>query len=476
MLPVNPHDAEAMEEAKERALRPDLAEQNLLASMLVDATIAGELAPKLRPDDMARRNHQKVLAAIQSLVERSQDVNLISVRERIDAMPGGLGSIGGFDTLLDLAKSIPTTAHAGFYLQRVQLSAVRRQILGAAQRLTQLALDLDVDEAPVLINRAQELVQSIEVSGSEKTLRSFGEVMYAQANAIQEADEARSQGRRTSVVPTGFYDLDQLVQLTPGKLIVFAARPSMGKSAMAFQIACHVARTVPVLHVTLEMSGEELAGRIYAAELNIDSHAQAYGYVPENRWADLFATAEQYSHLKLYVDDTPAATIPQVEASARKVQILLGEPIGLVLIDYLGLLDGPGRDETAKVGAISRASKRLAKSLGCPVMLLSQLNRKVEERDNKRPQLADLRQSGAIEQDADSVWFAYRDEYYKPDTTEKGIAEIIVPKNRGGGRGTVRLYFDGPKTRFTGIDFKADDAFDPNAFAGQPAVWEGEDA
>lgn len=440
------HEAIAVENLTTQAVEE---EQVLFACFLNDEDIAREYAPRLRPGNMSTPAHQVILPAVQSLLARNAPIDLLSLRDEI-AKGAGLEVIGGYGYLVDLAGSIPTTAHAPYYFAKVLDKSARRELARAAHRIKALAFNLDAKDP---VTSALTMLMNISGDQANSTIRHISEVLQSQYNAIEAAAEARASGQQIAVVSSGFYDFDQLVVLSPKKLIIVAARPAMGKTAWSFQVARSIAKTVPVLHVTLEMAGEELASRVFADEAGISTHQQAHGIVREETWAQMAAILDRYQELNLYIDDAPAATIDQIKAAARRLEAKLGEPLGAIFIDYLGLLDAQGRDDTAKTAAISRASKKLAKELNLPVFLLSQLSRAVESRENKRPQMADLRQSGAIEQDADIVIFLYRDEYYNPATLERGKVEVIIAKHRGGPTATVELHFDAAATRFSDVDY-----------------------
>lgn len=461
MLPVN-YDSERAVQVLALATTADEEEQALLACFLVDEHLARELAPRVRPQDLYRDPHRIVMEAIQRLVSKNQVLDLLALRDEIARQPGGLEAIGGYPFLVDLCSSIPTTAHVMYYFAKVAMTSVRRQLLRATNRINQIAVDLEIEDPA---GAAIAVLLDIETP-QDGTLRLLADVIQDQIARIESAYEAVRSGGKSPVVRSGFYDVDKMIVMGPKKLIIVAGRPAMGKSAWAFQTATHIATTDPVLYVTLEMGGEELAGRIISADVGISANQQATGFVRDEHWTELYAMLERYRDHQLYIEDPPAATIAHVESIARRLMARVGRKLGLVVVDYLGLLDAQGRDDTAKVSAISRGAKKMAQALDVPVMLLSQLSRAVENRDDKRPVLSDLRQSGSVEQDADIVLFLYRDEYYNPKTPNPGKAELLTRKNRGGPVGTVMLRFDGPTTRFADDEFEPPDypaPYDPGA-------------
>lgn len=443
------HDIDE-EEAIQRELLATAAtlhEQALLGKCFLSEDVRLKAIGALRPEDFYRYQHRFIFEAMASLVEQRVPFSIVDLRDELQAK-GRLDQVGGWTYLMSLDESEASSAGVDRHIERIKTTSVRRQLKVVSEAFRSLALD---PEEPDPINKAIGLLLGIEAGKEVSRVRHISDVIMSKVAEVEQAYEARKRGDAPTVIASGFHDLDNKVLLTPQKLIILAARPAMGKSAMAFNIACHVAQSRPVLHVTLEMSGEELASRLIAADLDINPNAQAYGLVDEAQWADLMAYSERYRRHKLYIDDSPAATIEGVEAAALRTQASLREPLGLLVIDYLGLLDADGKDDTAKITKISRGAKRLAKSLNVPVLMLAQLNRGVEGREDKRPQMSDLRQSGAIEQDADVVMFAYRDEYYDPKTDKKGLAELLIRKNRGGSTGTVWLKFDAAKTQFSSV-------------------------
>jgi replicative DNA helicase len=457
-------DAELAMAAEKLATEAVDEEAQLIACFFVDETIAREFAPRLRPEDLTDYAHQCVLRVFQRLIERQEAITVFAVRDKLFSSQKAKNAIeakGGWPWLVDLAASIPTTAHAEHYFAKVRAVSIRRQLARKAYDIKALAFNIEEADP---VSAALGLILSIQ-GMEESKVRHIKDVLRSQINRIEAAHEMVKAGGRPPVAQTGFYDLDQKLAMTGGKLIVVGARPAMGKSAWAFQVACNVAGTDPVLMVTLEMVGEELAARMISADTGLTANQQAYGAVRDDIWPSLMQMEGQYEELELYIQDSPAATIAQIEGAARRLTAHLGRSLGLLVIDYLGLLDGDGKDEQAKVGGISRGAKQMAMRLNIPVVMLSQLSRALESRTDKRPQLSDLRSSGSVEQDADIILFIYRDEYYNPGTDAKGVAEIIAAKNRGGSAGTVSLYFDGPKTKFSNIP-------DPHGY-NLPAIDDG---
>lgn len=431
-------------QAEDLATRAVGHEATLLACAMHNPHVASKVLAELADEDFAHEPHRLIFAAIRACAERNTRPTRLAVEDmlkRHDAI-----DLVGYTYLEELADGIPMIAAAPHAIEQVLEVSKRRQLLRAAREVAAKAIDLACEDP---VGEGFAALLSVNEKRAEEHVRHVSDVMRAQVTSIQAAHDAAAAGR-SALARSGYGDLDSTVILGAGKLLILAARPGMGKSALAWGMATNVARERVVLLATLEMAGEEIASRQIAADLRLSAIAQAAGQVKTRaEWEALYALPNRYDDLKLYIDDAPAATIASIQGAAQRVAAKTGEPVGLVVVDYLGLLDAEGENDTSKVAAISRAAKRMAKTLRCPVIMLAQLNRQVEQRSDKRPMLADLRQSGAIEQDADAVLFVYRDEYYHPDTTEKGVAEVIVAKNRGGASNFVfKLLWRPHETRF----------------------------
>ena len=444
------HTEEQAIQAEAVATRAEDHEATLLTLAMVNGIIAGRVVGELREEDFNRPEHRVVFQAVARVAERGSRVSEIAVVDELRRM-----DLADYvPTVRHLAESSPAEAWAPHALDAVKATAIRRSVLRACRLAAGAALDLD-NEDPIAT--AYDLLSDVQDRHATVTARRFSDVVASQVTAIEAAAVAAAEGR-TTVPTTGFHDLDMATTLGPGKLVILAARPGMGKSALAFNVACNVAENALVILVTLEMAGEELASRYVAEQIGASPREQAIGKLwgGDPTWAHLRALAGNVAHLSLYIADPDSVTMAGIEAVARQVAAKERKPIGMVFVDYLGLVDGKGENETTKTAAISRASKRLARRLRCPVWMLCQLNRAVEQRPDKRPMLADLRQSGAIEQDADIVMFVYREGYYDPTCAEPNKAEILLPKNRGGkANQAVRLRWVPEKTRFYNYEFTA---------------------
>lgn len=420
-------------------------ELTLLACALRFAAVAQRIASDLRVDDFGHPETQAIAGAVVALVERSVNVTELSVTAELKRQWGEEAE----PYIRELAAGAPLVHDAKHSLEVVKDASIRRQGLRALREAAAAMIDLEC-KAP--LSAAYDALMTVDAGHQGDRIRHIGDVVADQVRAIEAAHEAAAAGR-SPLATTGFPDLDERLVMAGGKLIVCAARPGMGKSALSVQVAMHVAQERPVVLVTLEMTGEEIAGRLINATLRLNGRDQAAGRVGAEMWEALQAYQRQFEASKLWVVDPAAVTMAGIGAAVRQVAAKAGAAPGLVVVDYLGLVDAEGENETAKAGAISKASKRLAMELRCPVWMLCQLNRGVEQRADKRPMLSDLRQSGAIEQDADAVLFLYRDDYYHPnDSKFPNTCEVLIPKNRGGATSNdVRLFWRAAATRFESL-------------------------
>jgi replicative DNA helicase len=342
---------------------------------------------------------------------------------------------------------VPTTANVGYYAEIVDETAVRRRLLRAGTEVGSIAMQSDVPVAEVL-DQAEARVFQVAERRVGDGLMPVGPMLQT---ALERIEDLGSRGDEITGLSTGFRDLDRsLAGLQPANLLVIAARPSMGKSAFALNIAQNVAeRGSPVAIFTLEMSREEVVARLLSSMSSVDSHKLRTGQLGPELWQKVVREASRLYQMPLYVDDSADLTVTAIRAKSRRMARRHG--LGLIVIDYLQLMSGPSRSENRQqeIADISRSLKSLARELHVPVIAVSQLNRALEARENKRPRLGDLRESGAIEQDADIVLFIYRDEYYNPEKTEaRGVAEVNVAKHRAGATGTVMMTFAAEFTRF----------------------------
>lgn len=425
------------------------AEQSVLGAMLIEREAIAKVAEFLRPEDFYREAHRLIYAAVLALYNRAEAVDLITLTEQL-RRDDKLEPAGGISYVTSLANSVPTAANIIYHAKIVEEKALLRQLITAATHIAGLGYEAN-DEVLTILDQAERMI--LGVSGRKVTghFIPIKDILMATLDRIEKLYE--SKGSITGL-PTGFVDLDNLTAgLQPSDLILIAARPSMGKTAFVLNIAQNVAIRAKktVAFFSLEMSKEQLVQRMLCSEEGIDAHRLRIGALQEKDWEKLMKAANKLSAAPIYIDDTPGITVTEMRSKARRLKV--EHDLALVIIDYLQLMQGSGRsgrseNRQQEISEISRSLKALARELGVPVIALSQLSRGVEARQNKRPMLSDLRESGSLEQDADIVAFLYRDDYYNPDTENKNLTEIIVAKHRNGPVDTVLLSFLKEYTRF----------------------------
>ncbi|MBA2363399.1 MAG: replicative DNA helicase [Chloroflexia bacterium] len=425
------------------------AEQSLLGSLLLDRDAIIKVAPFLRTDDFYRDAHARVYESIVDLYNRREPPDLITVHEEL-SRSGDAEQIGGASYLTWLMNSVPTSVHVEYYGRIVERTATMRRLIGAGSEIAGIGYEEDTEVGEAMDRAEQTLyrVAQRRSGGDFVTLRD------ALAQFFDRLDYLHQHRGEIVGVPTGFHDLDQLTGgLQRSDLIIVAARPSVGKTAFALSMAASAAikHNQPVGIFSLEMSAEQLVLRLLAMETGIDSHRLRMGYLDEDEWGLLTQAFGKLSEAPIYIDDTAGASSQELRSKARRLHAQAG--VDLILIDYLQLMQG-GRSENRvqEVSEISRGLKGLARELNIPVVALSQLSRAVEQRQDHKPMLSDLRESGSIEQDADVVMFIYREELYNKDTDRKNIADIIVAKHRNGATRDISLRFFGDTTRFTDLE------------------------
>ena len=426
------------------------AEQAIIGSMLTDKDAVISAIEVLKPDDFYREDNKTIYEAILNLYNRSEPIDIITVRAELESM-GRLDNVGGLEYLAELPEKVPTTANAMKYIKIVEEKSTLRNLIKTANEIIELGYNPteDVDD---IMEGAEKKIFNIMQDKDQKGYSPLKDVLV---ESFTQLEELYNRKQHITGVPSGFTDLDYRTAGFHGsELILIAARPAMGKTAFALNIATNAAlrANVPVAVFSLEMSKEQLVNRILCSESMVDSNKVRTGKLDENDWTKLAETIGPLSEAEMYIDDTPGINIMEIRAKCRKLKI--EKNIGLVVIDYLQLIQGTGKRNGSReqeISEISRSLKILAKELDVPVIALSQLSRAAEQRPDHRPMLSDLRESGAIEQDADIVMFLYRDDYYNPDTEKKGIAEVIISKHRGGSTGTVELLWLGSYTKFVNI-------------------------
>ena len=413
---------------------------------MLSAEAANVALEHLSPDDFYKPAHQTIFAAVVALFDSNQPIDAITVADQL-RRGEQLDRVGGIGFLTGLVDSVPTTSNVGYYAEIVDETASRRRLQRAGGAVSDLAFESDRPIAEVL-DAAEAEVFSVADKKIGDGLVAVGPML---TETLERLEELGSRGGEITGLPTGFRDLDRkLAGLQPANLVVIAARPSMGKSALALNIGQNVAEADhPVALFTLEMSRDEVVQRLLSSMASVDSQKIRTGQLSPDQWQKLARQTSRLYGMPFYVDDSPDLTVTAIRAKCRRMKRQHG--LGLVIVDYLQLMQGPIRSDNRQqeIAEISRALKNLARELHVPVIAVSQLNRQLEQRENKRPRLGDLRESGAIEQDADIVVFIYRDEYYNPGEVEKrGAAEVNVAKHRAGATGGVTLTFAAEYTRF----------------------------
>ncbi|MES2353453.1 MAG: replicative DNA helicase [Pseudomonadota bacterium] len=428
------------------------AEQSVLGGLLLDNSAWDRCADLVGERDFYRHDHRVIYRHINKLVEASRPADVITVSESLE-LAGDLANVGGLAYLGGLAKNTPSAANIRRYAEIVRERSVMRRLAEVGTAIADSAYSPAGREARQLLDEAESKVFEIAEQGSRGE-QGFVSLQPLLTQVIERIDELyhRDGGSDVTGTPTGFADLDGMTSgLQPGDLVIVAGRPSMGKTAFSINIAEHVGveEGLPVGVFSMEMGGTQLAMRMLGSVGRLDQHRLRTGRLQDEDWPRLTHAVGKLNEAPIHIDETPALNSLELRARARRLHRQYGK-LGLIVVDYLQLMSSPtqGENRATEISEISRSLKALAKELGVPLIALSQLNRSLEQRPNKRPVMSDLRESGAIEQDADLILFIYRDEVYNPDSQDKGTAEIIIGKQRNGPIGTVRLSFVGEYTRF----------------------------
>ena len=426
------------------------AEQSVIGALMLDKQAWDKVADFLLEDDFYRRDHQLIYRAIKLLAEKQSPLDVITLSETLEQL-GWLEECGGLAYLATLAKETPSAANIVAYAEIVREKSVLRQLISSGSDIADLAFYPQGRQTIELIESAEQKVFHIADQYRRKGT-GFSPIKPLLAKAIDRIEMLFQKDGHITGASTGFTDFDDMTSgMQPSDLVIVAGRPSMGKTTFAMNIAEHVAikEQVPVAVFSMEMPGEQLAMRMISSLGRIDQHRVRTGKLEDDEWPRMTSAINILAETKLYIDDTPAMTPTEVRARCRRLARENDGKLGLVVLDYLQLMQSPGSESRVnEISDISRSLKALAKELNVPVIALSQLNRSLEQRPNKRPIMSDLRESGAIEQDADVIVFIYRDEVYNKETSDKGTAEIIIAKQRNGPIGTTRLTFLGQYTRF----------------------------
>jgi replicative DNA helicase len=424
------------------------AERAILGAVLLDNGLISHAIELLKPEDFYIPSHRRVFLAMIALFERGSEINPILIGEEL-RRDGALESVGGVTFITNLTYGLPHFANIGHYAKLVRDNSLLRQLVKAANKITSEALEAE-DEAQVILDHAE---QAIFALADERTRQGFAHVKPVADQLLEKVQEMAGRSAMLTGLTTGFNELDTMTSgLQPSDLIIVAARPSMGKTSMCLTIAqnaaIHAQAVVGVF--SLEMSKESLVMRMLCSEGHVDAHRFRTGFLSRDEWGRLAGALGRLAETKIFIDDTPGISVLEMRAKARRLAAEQ-KKLDLIIVDYLQLMSGSARRAESRqqeVSQISRELKALAKELNVPLIALSQLSRAPESRTDHRPQLADLRESGAIEQDADVVAFIYREEQYNRTEENAGLAEIIVAKQRNGPTGTIKLAFLKEFTRF----------------------------
>jgi replicative DNA helicase len=426
------------------------AEQAVLGGLMLDNRAWDLIIDKISDKHFYRRDHQLIFQAMAKLVTQNQPLDVITVSEALQRMELQDEVGGGLAYLGELAKNTPSAANISAYADIVYERAVLRELITVGTMITESAFEPQGRASVEILDDAEKKVFDI----AERGARGSGpeNIRSIVSKTLDNIEKRFQDGTSLTGISTGFTDLDKLTTgMQPGDLVIVAGRPSMGKTVLGMNIAEHAAirSQKSVLVFSMEMPGEALAMRMLSSLGRIDQNKLRTGKLVEEDWTRLTSAVGLLSEAKLFIDETPALTTMELRARARRVA-RDRDQLGLIVVDYLQLMRGQSNSEnrTAEISEISRSLKTLAKELNVPVIALSQLNRSLEQRPNKRPVMSDLRESGAIEQDADLIAFIYRDEVYHEDSPDKGTAEVIIGKQRNGPIGTIRLTFSGQYARF----------------------------
>jgi len=421
------------------------AERSILGAILLDNAVCNQAIELLRRDDFFLDSHRRIFDKMVVLTERLMPIDLITLSDEL-RRAGEFEQIGGATYIASLIDGVPRTDTIEPYAKLVKQKSMLRKLISASQQIVSLAFE-EEDDADVIIDKAEQLIFQIAEDRVRQGFQYIGDVAHRR---LEQIEQMAGRPEMITGVPTGFTDFDRMTSgLQRQELIVIAARPSMGKTALALNMAQYAAKNANVVGIfSLEMSAEQLVSRLLCSEARVDAHRLRTGYLNREEWARLADALRRLCETKVFIDDSAAVSVMEMRAKCRRLKAEHG--LDLLIVDYLQLMAGRGRIESRQqeVSQISRDLKGLAKELDIPVVALSQLSRAPEQRSEHKPQLSDLRESGAIEQDSDVVCFIYREELYNPTDENQGTAELIIGKQRNGPTGMVQLAFLKEFTRF----------------------------
>ncbi len=433
------------------------AEKSLLGAVLIDEEVLADISDKLVDKDFYDKRHAKIFASILKLYEHHKPVDLLTLSDQLKAKKQ-LEEVGGSTYLTELTNYVPTAAHAEAYANIIRQASVRRRLIKASTDIAELGYDEDKNVAE-LLERAEAELFAVSDTSLQQDLVSLEQILTESFDRIEELHRDKGELRG---VRTGYRGLDNMTAgLQKSDLLVLAARPAMGKSTFAINLAYNIAsqQKQSVLIFSLEMSREQLVDRMLADASGVEAWNIRTGNLSDDDFSKLSEAMGEMAEAPIYIDDTPGLSVLEMRTKARREAH--NHPLGLIVVDYLQLMQSAGRNNSdnrvQEVSEISRGLKLIARELNVPVLALSQLSRSVESRNPQIPQLADLRESGSIEQDADLVMFLYREDYYNPDTENQHITDLILSKHRNGPTGRLQLYFHPERLRFMSIDKQHDE-------------------
>lgn len=426
------------------------AEQSVLGGLMLDNEAWMIIGDKLSEADFYRQDHRLIFRAIAYLASQQKPLDVITLSEWLKENRS-LEDAGGLAYLATMAKDTPSAANINAYADIVREKSILRQLISVGTEIADSGYNTEGRDSRELLDQAERKVFEIAEQGARNT-KSFRALKSLMKTTLEHIEELSKLNSTITGVSTGYTDLDEMTSgLQKGDLVIVAGRPSMGKTTFSMNIAEYAAahKKLPVAVFSMEMPAEQLTLRLLSSMGRVDQHRLRTGQLTDEDWPRIATAVKIFADVPMFIDDSPALSPNEVRARSRRLVREHGQ-LGLIVLDYLQLMQGNGKSEnrTNEVSEISRSLKALAKELSTPIVVLSQLNRSLEQRPNKRPVMSDLRESGAIEQDADVIMFVYRDEVYHPDSAEKGSAEIIIAKQRNGPIGTCRLTFLGKYTRF----------------------------
>lgn len=427
------------------------AEQSVIGSVLTNIQSVAASAEIIRPDDFFLEHNREIYQVVMDLFNENTPVDIVTVSDRL-RREDKLDAVGGIQYLSTIAANVPTTRNIIYYSKIIKEKSVLRQLVGASRAISEMAFS-GSDRTERILEQAEQLVFDVASSKESQDIIPVNSIL--KESYMEMVEHAQNKGSLTGI-PTGFDELDRRTAgLQNSDLILIAGRPGMGKSSFAVNIAEHAAidENIPVAIFNLEMSKSQLVNRILCSQALVESEKVRSGNLSGEDWAQIGEVVDKVAMAPLYIDDTPSITVSEIRAKCRRLKQT--KNLGLIVIDYLQLMQSAGRTDNRQqeISEISRSLKILAKELDIPVITLSQLSRASESRSDKRPMLSDLRESGAIEQDADIVMFLYRDEYYNADSEDKNLAECIIAKYRAGETGTFKLGWQGKYTKFLNVEY-----------------------